>query len=80
MICMTNRLNILAVRRWHVGKIVMLWAWGVAVMALIVKFLKSIDNPILGFGLIVTCIGIPFILSLVTWQWLGGKEHSRHPH
>ena len=64
----------MAVRSWHVGKIVLLWAWGVVLVILALDALKKIDNPVTGFGLIVGLVAIPIALSVVTWRWLGGKE------
>jgi len=65
----------LAVRSWHVGKIVLLWAWGIALVVLALDVLRKVDNPFTGFGLIAGLIAIPIALSVLTWRWLGGKEH-----
>ena len=67
------------IRTWHVGKIVMLWAWGVAAMVaglcVLGDNVKSLTQHVLiGFALLILLLVIPIILSILTWTWLGGKE------
>jgi hypothetical protein len=70
----------MAVRDWHYGKLVMLWAWGVILMFLSLQLLRSLSDAQslmrLAFGslMIATVIGIPIVLSAITWRWLTGKE------
>ena len=62
------------VKTWHVGKLVLLWVWGLVAVGLSVQFLRSVENPLLGFFLIAVIVGSPVVLSVITWKWLGGKE------
>lgn len=62
------------IKKWHWGKIVILWAWGIIITLVIVKILESINNYVLGFLLIGLVFISPFVLSIITWKWLGGKE------
>jgi len=64
----------MAIKRWHYGKLVVLWAWGGIITLVIVRNLESTNNYLLGFLLIGLVIIIPFILSIITWKWLSGKE------
>jgi hypothetical protein len=65
------------IRRWHWGKLVILWAWG----SVIVAFLLAVFVPnepreqpwvssLALLGSVVTLV----VLSSVTWHWLGSKE------
>ena len=65
------------IRRWHWGKIVILWAWGSLVAALLLtQFLSQEASADPGVSLVslVTSLMILGALSTVTWIWLGGKE------
>jgi hypothetical protein len=64
----------MAIRKWHVGKVVLLWLWGLALCALIVSLLKETATFIIGFPLIGLLFAILVSLSVVTWKWLSGKE------
>lgn len=65
------------IRRWHWGKIVILWAWGGIVVAmLLARFLSQKADVDPGSSLL-SFIGSILILgglTAVTWVWLGGKE------
>jgi uncharacterized membrane protein len=63
-----------SLQKWHVGKIGMLWGWGVVLMLVAADYLAKQQNPSLGFLLIGIFVGIPLVLSVVTWRWLSGKE------
>lgn len=63
-----------AVRKWHVGKIILLWAWGIGLDAFSLHVLESTQNFVLGTAIIVAIVGIFLVLSVITWKWLGGKE------
>ena len=67
------------IRRWHWGKIVILWAWGGLLVALLLtRFLSQraeVDPAVsllsfLGSALILG------VLTIVTWLWLGGKDDA----
>ena len=65
------------VRRWHWGKIVILWAWGGFIAALLLaRFLSSpaTNSPALSAVALLSSIVILIALSVATWIWLGGKE------
>ena len=68
----------MAIRKWHVGKIILLWAWGVVLCAIIVLTIigtkEWAPGPGLGLMLILTLLTILIALSVITWKWLGGKE------
>jgi hypothetical protein len=63
-----------AVKNWHVGKLVLLWVWGIVLTVVVAEALRHIDNPMLGFPLIAAIVFMPLVLSVLTWRWLGGKE------
>lgn len=63
------------------GKIVMLWAWGVAILAVDRHVQKDYAEAlekhiILGWVLLSLFLVIPLLLSVVTWKWFSGKEGS----
>jgi hypothetical protein len=63
--------------RWHWGKIVILWAWGGVIVALLLTvFLSSPagERPALSSFAFMGSLAILIALSSVTWVWLGGKE------
>jgi hypothetical protein len=69
----------MAIRTWHPGKLIILWAWGgVAVaLALTLFFSRPVtDTPVehlIEFTLVLFAL---LALSAVTWRWLGGKESA----
>ncbi len=69
----------MAIENWHLGKIVILWAWGVVLTILGVKILLFVANPILGFAIIGAVFALPLALSIVTWRCFGGKEPKVEP-
>jgi hypothetical protein len=64
----------MAIRKWHVGKIVLLWAWGVILCAITIRIIIGTTNALLGLLLVVTLLAILITLSVITWRWLSGKE------
>jgi len=67
----------LVIRKWHSGKIILLWIWGIALILLILRRLESAQNIVTIFLLILGTFAIPLALSVVTWKWLGGKETNK---
>ena len=68
------------IRRWHWGKIVMLWSWGGVIVALLLAtFLSSPADrsPAVSTVTFISSIVILLALSMVTWTWLGGKDEKR---
>jgi hypothetical protein len=66
-----------AIRKWHYGKIMILWSWGGLIAALLLtQFMarRVEDSPLA--HLLEFCGGLVILLVLsgVTWHWLGGKE------
>jgi protein-S-isoprenylcysteine O-methyltransferase Ste14 len=75
-----NKTGRVSIRRWHWGKIAILWAWGGTVVALLLtNFLSSPANqtPILSTVTFLGSLAILIALSAFTWIWLGGKEVNR---
>jgi hypothetical protein len=64
----------MAIRKWHVGKVVLLWLWGLALCAFIVSILKGTTTFVIGFPLLGLLFAILISLSVITWKWFSGKE------
>ena len=64
----------MAIKHWHMGKIVLMWAWGIALMVGLIQVISKTTNFVPGFMLIGALLAIPLTLSVITWKWLGGKE------
>ncbi len=62
------------VKNWHVGKLVILWAWGIVVIGIALQILEEIKDFIPGFIVIGAIFVIPIVLSVITWKWLSGRE------
>jgi hypothetical protein len=65
------------IKKWHRGKILLLWIWGIVLTTFSVDLLRSEEQIISGFILILIIIGIPVILSVMTWVWLTGLESKK---
>jgi hypothetical protein len=64
----------MAIRKWHVGKIALLWAWGIVLCVMLIQVILRTANFVPGFILIAAGLAILVTLSGITWKWLGGKE------
>jgi hypothetical protein len=67
----------MSVRKWHTGKLIILWTWGGVIVGLILTDFMAHpvqQAPTLRAVELLTILLIPLILSGVTWHWLGGKE------
>jgi predicted membrane channel-forming protein YqfA (hemolysin III family) len=70
----------MAIARWHYGKIVLLWVWGLALMGIVFTWIQALSHPqsagqlSFAFLLLALLAAIPLFLSIITWKWLGGKE------
>jgi len=67
------------IRRWHWGKLVIVWAWGGVVAALLLTtFLMTPapQSPAVSTMAFAAVVGILLALTAVTWIWLGGKERQ----
>ncbi len=75
----------MSVRGWHPGKLVLLWAWGAVLVVVAFTVLSGMETPttglglVLGFVLIAAVVGIPVVLSVLTWIWLEGREDRVPP-
>ena len=70
----------MAIQHWHWGKLIILWAWGGTLSALLLTFfvLEPVqDAPTRSAVSLVLMVVVLMGLSAVTWRWLGGKE-QRH--
>ena len=68
-----------AIGRWHRGKVILLWAWGVALILLALDAVRAMPShstvgALAGFVLLVFTAAVPIGLSVVTWIWLGDRE------
>ncbi|PYX82340.1 MAG: hypothetical protein DMG70_15400 [Acidobacteria bacterium] len=69
----------MVIRKWHPGKLIILWAWGgVAVALALTSFLSSPvrDAPAQHLVELVFVLLALFALSGITWHWLGGRESA----
>lgn len=69
------------VRRWHIGKLVLLWAWGAVLILLALAGVQAVPSneaswTLLGWLLVFLAVAVPVGLSVITWIWLGGREDS----
>jgi hypothetical protein len=67
----------MSIRKWHPAKLIILWAWGGTAVALaLTDFLtRSVSSaPLLHLFEFAFVLLILFVLSGITWYWLGGKE------
>ena len=69
----------MSIRKWHVGKLIILWAWGgLAVALALTGFLgrSVMASPVTHLlEFLFAVIGL-LMLSGITWHWLGGKEST----
>ena len=67
----------MAIRRWHWGKLVILWAWGLAVAGPLFAFFQRQQgeniSPAQATAFLLSVL-VLVALSAVTWRWLGGRE------
>jgi len=65
------------IRKWHPGKLVILWVWGgIALAFALTDFLtRSLrESPLMHlFEITFVLLGL-LVLTAITWHWLGGKE------
>jgi hypothetical protein len=65
------------IQRWHWGKIVILWAWGGLLVALLLtRFLsqRADADPAVSSLSFLGSLVVLAALTVVTWMWLGGKD------
>lgn len=69
------------IRRWHWGKIVILWSWGGLIVALFLTRFLSQNASLDPTGSTISFVGAFVILvslTAITWVWLGGKDATKH--
>jgi hypothetical protein len=69
----------MSIKRWHWGKIVILWAWGGSLVALLLtRFLsqKAEADPVVSSLSFFGSVLVLLALTIVTWMWLGGKDEG----
>jgi hypothetical protein len=67
------------IQRWHWGKIVILWAWGGLLVALLLtRFLsqRADVDPTVSLLSFLGSVLVLGALTIVTWLWLGGKDDT----
>lgn len=67
----------MAIGKWHLGKLIILWAWGAALACLLLTdFLRSPveSSPYRHLFEFLILLLTLLTLSAVTWRWLGSKE------
>lgn len=69
----------MSIRRWHWGKIVILWTWGGLLAALLLtRFLSQSvhDDMTISSLSFLSSVLILVVLTVITWIWLGAKDRS----
>ena len=64
----------MAIRTWHVGKLVLLWIWGLVLVGVALSLLEAEVSWLIGYVLIAGIVVVPAGLSVLSWRWLGGRE------
>lgn len=67
----------MAIQRWHWGKLVIVWAWGGMIAAVLLTSFVARDAgiaPVWSAFSLIAGLTILAALTAVTWRWLGGKE------
>ena len=70
----------MAIQHWHWGKLIILWAWGGTLSALLLTFFvvePVQDAPTRSAVSLVIMVVLLLVLSAITWRWLGGKEQRK---
>ena len=70
----------MAIEQWHWGKLVILWAWGGTLAALLTTLfvLEPVKNaPARSAISLALTLALLLALSTITWRWLGGKERRK---
>lgn len=66
----------MSIRRWHVGKLIILWAWGGVGAALLLTDFRSGSvsaEPLRYLLELLIALAILAALTIVTWRWLGER-------
>jgi hypothetical protein len=69
----------MSIRKWHPGKLVILWIWGGTIAGLLLTAFMTRpvpSSPITHLIELLTIVLILFVLTIITWLWLSGKEST----
>ncbi len=79
----------MAIKNWHVGKIILCWVAGLLMIFFVLPFLGTIagavfdESSVPGWLAIllwlVVWVGLLILLFVMTWKWLSGREKSEPP-
>ena len=72
----------MSIRRWHFGKLVILWAWGGigAALALIDFQTHTVESgPLRHLCELLLVLTVLLLLSAITWRWLGDRRTEAEP-
>jgi hypothetical protein len=69
----------MSIQRWHWGKLVILWAWGIVLAGpMLARFFSHpiAEAPGIAGFTFVASFTILMGLTVITWRWLGGKDRN----
>jgi quinol-cytochrome oxidoreductase complex cytochrome b subunit len=69
----------MSIRKWHRGKLIILWAWGLAIAALLMTDFLSTSvqsSPTTHTVEFFVVLLVLLALSIITWRWLGDRAES----
>jgi len=65
------------IKRWHAGKLIILWVWGGLLGAVLLHGFEKSSGATLDASLeFLAVILLLLVLSCVTWIWLGERPES----
>jgi hypothetical protein len=67
----------MSIRRWHYGKLILLWSWAALLCGLALTLFVTADAS--KWRLLLTAdlsfvVVLLIALSIITWHWLGAKD------
>ena len=76
MLCGVKEFGTMSIRKWHFGKLIILWSWGTVLSALVLtRFMTHPTDPTILLACELAFVVLTLVtLSVVTWCWLGSKE------
>jgi hypothetical protein len=66
----------MSIRRWHWGKLIILWAWGGAASLLAMTDFQVTpveQGPVRHLVELLFAVAVLLLLSVLTWRWLGDR-------
>ena len=67
------------IKKWHYGKLVILWGWTILLIGLLLKILEKVqagERTLSQLTVILLMGGLLITMSVVTWKWLTGNERN----